>query len=46
MLEKKLVLKLSQKWVSAHEISVFFNRQYFINRLISDFDFWLVDRHE
>ena len=28
------------------EISVFFNRQYFSNRLISDFDFWHVDRHE
>ena len=26
--------------------SVFFNRQYFINRLIYDFDFWNVDRHE
>ena len=32
-----------QKWVS--EISVFFNRQYFTNRLISDFDIWHVDRH-
>ena len=30
----------------ALEISVFFNRQYFINRLISEFDFWHVDRHE
>ena len=28
------------------QYSVFFNRQYFINRLISDFDFWHVDRHE
>ena len=36
----------SQKWLSANEISVFFNRQYFTNRLISDFDFWHVDRHE
>ena len=35
----------SQKWLSANEFSVF-NRQYFINRLISDFDFWLVDKHE
>ena len=26
-----------QKWFSANEISVFFNRQYFINRLINDF---------
>ena len=24
----------------------YFNRQYFINRLISDFDFWHLDRHE
>ena len=24
----------------ANEISVFFNRQYFINILMSDFDFW------
>ena len=24
----------------------YFNRQYFINRLISDFDFWHVDSHE
>ena len=30
----------------ANDISVFFNRQYFTNRLISDFDFWHVDRHE
>ena len=29
----------SQKWLSANEISVFFNHQYFTNRLISDFDF-------
>ena len=36
----------SQKWLSANEISVFFNRQYFTNRLISHFDFWHVDRHE
>ena len=35
-----------EKWLSANEISVFFNRQYFTNRLISDFDFWHVDRHE
>ena len=38
--------KYSQKWLSANEISVFFNHQYFTNRLISDFDFWHVDRHE
>ena len=29
-----------------NEISVFFNRQYFSNRLMSDLDFWNVDRHE
>ena len=29
----------------ANEISVF-NCQYFINRLISDIEFWYVDRHE
>ena len=33
MLGKNLV----QKWLLANETSVFFNRQYFINRLISDF---------
>ena len=36
----------SQKWLSANEISVFFNRKYFTNRLISDFHFWHVDKHE
>ena len=36
----------SQKWLLANEISVFFNHQYFTDRLISDFDFWHVDRHE
>ena len=35
----------SQKYLATNEISVFFNCQYFINRLISDFDFWHVDRH-
>ena len=35
-----------QKWLSANEISLFFNRQYLITRLISDFDLWHVDRHE
>ena len=34
----------SQKWLPANEISIFFNRQYFTNRLISHF--WHVDRHE
>ena len=36
----------SQKWLPANEISIFFNHQYFTNRLISHFDFWHVDRHE
>ena len=35
-----------QKWLTAKDISIFFNFQYFINRLISDFDVWNVDRHE
>ena len=35
-----------QKWLSTKAISIFFNCQYFINRLISDFDVWNVDRHE
>ena len=42
MLGKNLV----QKWLLANETSVFFNCQYFINRLISDFDFWYGDRYE
>ena len=46
MLGKNLVLKVNQKRLSDNEISVFFNRQYFTNRLKSDFDFWHVDRHE
>ena len=46
MLGKNLVLKSSEKWLLANEISLFFNRQYFTNRLIFDFDFWHVDRHE
>ena len=46
MLGKNLVLKYSQKWLLAHEISVFFNHQYITKRLRSDFDFWHVDRHE
>ena len=36
----------SPKWLSTIEISVFFNCQYFINRLISDFGFCHADRHE
>ena len=34
----------SQKWLSANEISGLFNRQYFTNRLMSDFDFSLINR--
>ena len=34
----------SQKWLSANEISIFFNCQYFTNRLISYFDFLHVHR--
>ena len=37
--------RYSQKWLPSNQVSVFFNRQYFIYRLISDFCFWLVDRH-
>ena len=36
---------MAKKWLSANEISVFFNEQYLINRLISDFDFWIVHRY-
>ena len=47
MPKKNLVLRLyGQKWLSANEISVVFNCQYFINRLMSDFDFWNVVNHE
>ena len=46
MLGKIWFSSYSQKWLLASEISVFFNRQYFTNRLISDFHFWHVDRHE
>ena len=35
-----LALKLGKKG------SVFFNCHYFISKLISDFDFWNLDRHE
>ena len=35
-----------QSWLSTNEVSVFFNRQYFINILISSIDFWNVDRDE
>ena len=30
----------------ANKISVFFNRQYFINVVISDVDFWDIDRYK
>ena len=36
----------NQKCLLANKILVFFNRQYFTNRLISDFDFYHVDRHK
>ena len=35
-----------EKMALGNEISVVFNCQYFIIRLISDFDFWHVDRSE
>ena len=38
--------KSGSQVIVKNEISVFFNRQYFTNRLISDIDFWHVDRHE
>ena len=44
--EKSVSQIYSQKCFSANEISVFFNHQYFINRLISDFDFRHIDKHE
>ena len=37
---------MAKKWLSANEISVFFDRQYFLNGLISEFDFWNVNKHE
>ena len=46
MLGKNVFSSYSKKWLSANEISVFSNRQYFINRVICDFNFWHVDRHE
>ena len=30
----------------ANKILVFFNRQYFINVVISDVDFWDIDRYK
>ena len=43
---QKLHVWEKSKMALGNEISVFFNHQYFTNRLISDFDFWHVDRHE
>ena len=45
-LGKTWFFSCSQKWLSVNEISVFFNHQNFINKIISDFDFWCVDRRE
>ena len=44
--EKNLVLKLWPNIFSANDILVFFNHQYFSNRLIFDFDFLNENRHE
>ena len=38
--------QVSQRWFLVIEIPVCFNCQYFTNRLISNFDFWHVDKHE
>ena len=46
MLGKIWFSSSSQKGLSANEISVYFKLQYLVNRLISDFDFWHVDRYE
>ena len=44
---KNLVLtSYDQKWLSTNEISIFFNRQYFIYRLMCRFNFWNVDKNE
>ena len=44
--EENLVLKLWPKMLSASQISVFFYRQYLINRMTYDSAFLQVDRHE
>ena len=36
----------ARKQLSGNDISVFFNHQYFINRLVSDSGVWNLDRHE
>ena len=46
ILRKLHAWEKSDSHSSASEISVFFNRQYFAYRLISNFDFWHVDRLE
>ena len=43
-LEKIWFSSYSKKRLLANEISVFVNRQYFTNRLISDFDFWYAEK--
>ena len=43
-LGKILFSTYGQNWLLANEISVFFNRQYFMNRLISEFVFWNIGR--
>ena len=35
--------KYGSQWLLANKISLFFNCQYFTNRLISHFEFWHVD---
>ena len=45
ILQKLHAWEKSRSQVMANEISVFFNRQYITNRLISNFNFWHVDRH-
>ena len=44
--EKSSSQVIDKKWLSTNEISVFFNHQYFTNRLISEFNFRHADRHE
>ena len=44
--EKSVSQVITKKWLLANEISLFFNCQYFTNRLVSHFDFWHVGRDE
>ena len=46
VLKKTWFSSYSQKCLSANEIAIFFNRQYFTNGLISHFDFWHAVRYE